>query len=114
MPPRPSIPNDESEAFGCFHPITAEWFRAVFDEPTAPQRLGEFLSTEAVDNSVEKRGSFTLSARSVSGPVKLVKKDAEIEMILLNSKDYALHWIPHSRHRSKILQWESQSVCVSR
>jgi ATP-dependent Lhr-like helicase len=40
MPPRPPIPNDESEAFGCFHPITAEWFQAVFDEPTAPQRLG--------------------------------------------------------------------------
>ena len=40
MPPRPPISNDESEAFGCFHPITAEWFQAVFDEPTAPQRLG--------------------------------------------------------------------------
>ncbi len=40
MPPRPPVPNDESEAFGCFHPITAEWFQAVFDEPTAPQRLG--------------------------------------------------------------------------
>ncbi len=40
MPPRPPIPNDESEAFGCFHPVTAEWFRAVFDAPTAPQRLG--------------------------------------------------------------------------
>lgn len=23
-----------------FHPVTAEWFRAVFEEPTAPQRLG--------------------------------------------------------------------------
>src|ERR1700761_5824893 len=23
-----------------FHPVTAEWFRAVFDGPTAPQRLG--------------------------------------------------------------------------
>jgi hypothetical protein len=41
-------------------------------------KIIEFLSTEAVDNSVEKRGSFTLSARSVSGPVKLVKKLAEI------------------------------------
>jgi ATP-dependent helicase Lhr and Lhr-like helicase len=25
---------------GLFHPITAAWFRAVFDEPTAPQREG--------------------------------------------------------------------------
>ncbi len=23
-----------------FHPVTAEWFRAVFEQPTAPQRLG--------------------------------------------------------------------------
>jgi ATP-dependent Lhr-like helicase len=23
-----------------FHPVTAEWFRAVFDHPTAPQRMG--------------------------------------------------------------------------
>jgi ATP-dependent helicase Lhr and Lhr-like helicase len=26
--------------FACFHPVTAEWFRAVFDVPTAPQRMG--------------------------------------------------------------------------
>ena len=26
--------------FACFHPVTTEWFRAVFDAPTAPQRLG--------------------------------------------------------------------------
>jgi len=30
----------EIDPFGCFHPVTAEWFRAVFDAPTAPQRLG--------------------------------------------------------------------------
>ena len=29
-----------SDPFACFHPVTAEWFRAVFDAPTAPQRLG--------------------------------------------------------------------------
>jgi hypothetical protein len=29
------------------------------------------LSTKAVDNSVEKQGSFTLSARSVSGPCQI-------------------------------------------
>src|ERR1700744_535677 len=23
-----------------FHPVTAAWFRAVFEQPTAPQRLG--------------------------------------------------------------------------
>ena len=27
-------------ALGLFHPITAAWFRAVFDGPTAPQREG--------------------------------------------------------------------------
>ena len=28
------------DVLGLFHPVTAEWFRAVFDGPTAPQRLG--------------------------------------------------------------------------
>jgi len=28
------------EAFACFHPITAEWFRRAYGEPTAPQRMG--------------------------------------------------------------------------
>jgi ATP-dependent Lhr-like helicase len=32
-------PRPES-ALDLFHPATAEWFRAVFEEPTAPQRLG--------------------------------------------------------------------------
>jgi ATP-dependent Lhr-like helicase len=27
-------------ALALFHPITAAWFRAVFEEPTAPQREG--------------------------------------------------------------------------
>jgi ATP-dependent Lhr-like helicase len=31
---------DPSAAFACFHPVTAAWFRAVFDAPTAPQYLG--------------------------------------------------------------------------
>ncbi|MGB6744148.1 MAG: DEAD/DEAH box helicase, partial [Terracidiphilus sp.] len=35
--PKPETPPD---AFACFHPVTAAWFRAVFDAPTAPQRLG--------------------------------------------------------------------------
>jgi ATP-dependent Lhr-like helicase len=30
----------EADPFGCFHPVTVEWFTAVFDQPTAPQRLG--------------------------------------------------------------------------
>ena len=30
----------EADPFACFHPVTAAWFREVFDEPTAPQRLG--------------------------------------------------------------------------
>ncbi|HEV2215653.1 MAG TPA: DEAD/DEAH box helicase, partial [Terracidiphilus sp.] len=29
-----------TDPFACFHPVTAEWFRAVFDAPTAPQRMG--------------------------------------------------------------------------
>jgi ATP-dependent Lhr-like helicase len=48
-PPRPTPESEsrsvspecvESDPFACFHPVTAEWFRAVFDAPTAPQRLG--------------------------------------------------------------------------
>ena len=30
----------DADALGLFHPITAEWFRAVFEAPTTPQRLG--------------------------------------------------------------------------
>jgi ATP-dependent helicase Lhr and Lhr-like helicase len=30
----------ETDPFACFHPVTAAWFRAVFEAPTAPQRLG--------------------------------------------------------------------------
>ncbi|MGB6975558.1 MAG: DEAD/DEAH box helicase [Terracidiphilus sp.] len=41
MSPQSSKPGIGSEdPFACFHPVTAEWFRAVFDAPTAPQRLG--------------------------------------------------------------------------
>jgi ATP-dependent helicase Lhr and Lhr-like helicase len=40
MSPRSPIPCTETDAFACFHPVTAEWFRAVFDAPTAPQRQG--------------------------------------------------------------------------
>ena len=29
-----------SDALQFFHPVTAAWFRAVFEQPTAPQRLG--------------------------------------------------------------------------
>ena len=29
-----------SDALELFHPLTASWFRAVFEQPTAPQRLG--------------------------------------------------------------------------
>jgi ATP-dependent helicase Lhr and Lhr-like helicase len=28
------------DPFAAFHPVTAKWFREVFDEPTAPQRQG--------------------------------------------------------------------------
>ncbi len=33
-------PNPSADPFACFHPVTAEWFKAVFDAPTAPQRMG--------------------------------------------------------------------------
>ena len=29
-----------ADLFACFHPVTAAWFKAVFDAPTAPQRMG--------------------------------------------------------------------------
>jgi len=29
-----------ADPLACFHPVTAAWFRAVFDAPTAPQRMG--------------------------------------------------------------------------
>jgi len=35
--PQP-VPADDP--FACFHPVTAAWFKAVFDAPTAPQRQG--------------------------------------------------------------------------
>ncbi len=44
MPTPPIQPGSssavEADPFACFHPVTAEWFHAVFDAPTAPQRLG--------------------------------------------------------------------------
>ena len=43
MPARRSNPESQpaaSDSLSCFHPVTAAWFRAVFDAPTAPQRLG--------------------------------------------------------------------------
>ncbi len=36
----PHIPDSGADSLACFHPVTAAWFRAVFDAPTAPQRLG--------------------------------------------------------------------------
>jgi ATP-dependent Lhr-like helicase len=35
-----SSPAPAADPFACFHPVTAAWFRAVFDAPTAPQRQG--------------------------------------------------------------------------
>ncbi|MGO9325791.1 MAG: DEAD/DEAH box helicase [Terracidiphilus sp.] len=40
MSPHPPKPPEISDPFACFHPVTAEWFKAVFDAPTAPQRMG--------------------------------------------------------------------------
>ena len=33
-------PSQNADPFACFHPVTEEWFKAVFDAPTAPQRMG--------------------------------------------------------------------------
>jgi ATP-dependent helicase Lhr and Lhr-like helicase len=41
--PNPDMSAGQSQTtdpFVGFHPVTAEWFRAVFDAPTAPQRMG--------------------------------------------------------------------------
>jgi len=38
-PSKPSS-TEIADPFACFHPVTAEWFKAVFDAPTAPQRMG--------------------------------------------------------------------------
>jgi hypothetical protein len=46
-----------------------------------------------VDKSVEKRGSFSLSARSVSGRLQNGEKVSEIEMIQINSKRYIALYI---------------------
>ena len=48
MAPRKPIPTEPVpgpvpellDPFASFHPVTAAWFREVFDQPTAPQRLG--------------------------------------------------------------------------
>jgi len=40
MSPHPPKPPEIADPFACFHPVTAEWFKAVFDVPTAPQRMG--------------------------------------------------------------------------
>ncbi|HEY1254927.1 MAG TPA: DEAD/DEAH box helicase, partial [Terracidiphilus sp.] len=32
--------DSSTDAMACFHPVTAAWFKAVFDAPTAPQRMG--------------------------------------------------------------------------
>jgi ATP-dependent helicase Lhr and Lhr-like helicase len=39
-PRKPNPPPEATDPFASFHPVTAAWFREVFDEPTAPQRLG--------------------------------------------------------------------------
>jgi hypothetical protein len=46
-----------------------------------------------VDKSVEKPGSFTLSARSVSGPIQIGEKPLEIEIKHLKSMGYNILWI---------------------
>jgi ATP-dependent Lhr-like helicase len=43
LPPAAHVKSGQetgADPFACFHPVTAEWFKAVFDAPTAPQRQG--------------------------------------------------------------------------
>ena len=40
MTPLPPKPAERIDPFACFHPVTAAWFNAVFDAPTAPQQMG--------------------------------------------------------------------------
>ncbi len=40
MSPDRPIPDTAADPFACFHPVTTAWFRAVFEAPTAPQRMG--------------------------------------------------------------------------
>jgi hypothetical protein len=47
-----------------------------------------------VDKSVEKRGSFALSARSVSGTDQIAENPPEIELILYKSIGYMILWMP--------------------
>jgi ATP-dependent Lhr-like helicase len=37
---RPAATTPPNDVLALFHPVTAAWFRAVFEQPTAPQRLG--------------------------------------------------------------------------
>ena len=37
---RLGVPAASEDALALFHPVTASWFRAVFEQPTSPQRLG--------------------------------------------------------------------------
>src|SRR5271155_3550179 len=38
--PAKTAPEDLTQVLDLFHPVTAAWFRSVFDHPTAPQRQG--------------------------------------------------------------------------
>ena len=40
MSSRPPNSEQATDPFASFHPVTAAWFQAVFDAPTAPQRMG--------------------------------------------------------------------------
>src|SRR5271154_5011472 len=72
-----------------WHPPAAD--NRTLDAAEYPVRFAEsssLLSTKDVDKSVEKQGSSTLSARSVSGAVQNGKKVPEVQMKPLNPIDY--------------------------
>src|SRR5580692_6697358 len=88
MSPHPSKPPEISDPFACFHPVTAEWFKAVFDAPTAPQRLGW---------PVIARGENALILAPTGTGKTLAAFLACLDRLMLQNKDLAT---PASEDRS--------------